>query len=65
MAVWKTQEVKTEIGSVTNDASVEELRGTEHQPDLRAYLLGGPKVDSFEIPRDRDTGRDANLLREP
>ncbi len=34
---------------------------TAHQPDLRAYLLGGPKVDSFEIERDRDTGREIPL----
>jgi prevent-host-death family protein len=32
-----------------------------HQPDLRAYLLGGPKVDSFDLPRDRDTGREVSL----
>ena len=31
---------------------------TAHQPDLKAYLLGGPKVDSFEIERDRDAGRE-------
>jgi prevent-host-death family protein len=31
------------------------------QPDLKSYLLGGPKVDSFEIPRDRDTGREVAL----
>lgn len=30
---------------------------TAHKPDLREYLLGGPKVDSFEVKRDRDTGR--------
>lgn len=30
---------------------------TAHQPNLKEYLLGGPKVDSFEAPRDRDTGR--------
>jgi antitoxin Phd len=34
---------------------------TAHKPDLRAYLLGGPKVDSFEIERDRDTGREISL----
>jgi prevent-host-death family protein len=28
-----------------------------HKPDLRKHLLGGPKVDSFEVKRDRDTGR--------
>jgi prevent-host-death family protein len=32
-----------------------------HKPDLRDYLLGGPKVDSFEIERSRDTGRDITL----
>jgi hypothetical protein len=30
-------------------------------PDLRAYLLGGPKVDDFEATRDRDTGREVDL----
>jgi prevent-host-death family protein len=34
---------------------------TAHKPDLKAYLLGGPKVDSFEIERDRDTGREIGL----
>ena len=34
---------------------------TAHKPDLCAYLLGGPKVDSFDIPRDSDTGRDIAL----
>jgi antitoxin Phd len=34
---------------------------TTRQPDLKAYLLGGPKVDSFEIQRDRDTGRKVSL----
>ena len=27
------------------------------KPGFKAYLLGGPKVDDFEIDRDRDTGR--------
>ena len=31
------------------------------KPDLRAYLLGGPKVDEFEIEPDRDTGREIVL----
>jgi antitoxin Phd len=42
--------------------SIAEYRAlTAHKPDLRAYLLGGPKVDSFNVPRDRDTGRDVSL----
>jgi antitoxin Phd len=32
-----------------------------HRPGLKEYLLGGPKVDSFEIERDLDTGREINL----
>jgi prevent-host-death family protein len=32
-----------------------------HKPDLRQYLLGGPKVDSFEVKRDRDKGRTVRL----
>jgi antitoxin Phd len=31
------------------------------KPDLRSYLLGGPKVDEFEIEPDRDTGREIVL----
>ena len=31
------------------------------KPDLRAYLLCGPKVDEFEIEPDRDTGREIVL----
>lgn len=34
---------------------------TAHKPDLRQYLLGGPKVDSFEVERERDTGREISL----
>lgn len=34
---------------------------TAHKPDLRDYLLGGPKVDAFDIPRPRDTGRKVRL----
>ena len=42
--------------------SIAEYRAlTAHKPDLRAYLLGGPKFGDFDIPRDRDTGRDVNL----
>ncbi|HUH63799.1 MAG TPA: type II toxin-antitoxin system Phd/YefM family antitoxin [Terracidiphilus sp.] len=32
-----------------------------HKPDLKAHLLGGPKVDNFEIKRDRDMGREIRL----
>ena len=42
--------------------SIEDYRAlTAHKPDLKAYLLGGPKVDSFEIDYDRDTGREIDL----
>lgn len=34
---------------------------TAHKPNLKEYLLGGPKVDSFEIKEDRDTGREIDL----
>jgi antitoxin Phd len=29
--------------------------------DLRHMLLGGPKLDDFDIPRDKDTGRDISF----
>lgn len=42
--------------------SVDDYRTlTAHKPDLRKYLLGGPKIDSFEVKRDRDTGRKVRL----
>lgn len=42
--------------------SVEDYRAlTAHRPDFRSWLLGGPKVDEFDIPRDRDHGRDIPL----
>ena len=42
--------------------SIEDYRAlTAHKPDLRSYLLGGPKVDEFEVTRDRDTGRTIDL----
>jgi prevent-host-death family protein len=34
---------------------------TSHKPNLRDFLLDGPKFDDFEIERDRDAGRDINL----
>jgi len=34
---------------------------TAHKPNLKEYLLGGPKVDRFEIERSRDTGREIDL----
>ena len=34
---------------------------TAHKPELKEYLLGGPKVDEFEIEPDRDTGREIAL----
>ena len=65
MAVWKLQEAKTSFGDVANDAGAERLRVAAHKPGLRAYLLGGPKIDSFDVTRDRDTGREVNLPCEP
>jgi antitoxin Phd len=32
-----------------------------HKPGLKDYLLGGPKVDKFDVKRDRDTGREIPL----
>lgn len=34
---------------------------TAHRPNLKEYLLGGPKVESFEIERSRDRGREIEL----
>jgi prevent-host-death family protein len=42
--------------------SIAEYRSlTSHKPNLRDYLLSGPKFDDFEIERDKDTGREINL----
>lgn len=42
--------------------SVDDYRAlVAHRPDFKSYLLGGPKVDDFNIERDRDTGRDTPL----
>jgi antitoxin Phd len=42
--------------------SIEDYRAlAARQPDFKAYLLGGPKVDDFAIERDRDTGRTVEL----
>lgn len=42
--------------------SIEDFRAlTAHKPGLKEYLLGGPKVDNFEIEPDRDTGREIAL----
>lgn len=34
---------------------------TAQRTGLKEYLLGGPKVDSFRIRRERDTGREIAL----
>lgn len=34
---------------------------TAHKPNLKEYLLGGPRVDRFEIEPDGDTGREIEL----
>jgi len=34
---------------------------TAHMRDLTEYLLSGPKVDGFEVKRDRDTGGKVSL----
>ncbi len=42
--------------------SIEDYRAlTAHKPNLKDYLLGGPKVDTFEIERERDMGREVSL----
>jgi antitoxin Phd len=42
--------------------SIQDFRALSvHKPDLRAYLLGGIKVDDFEIERDQDIGRKDDL----
>jgi prevent-host-death family protein len=42
--------------------SIEDYRAlVAHKPSLKDYLLGGPKVDSFEIEPDRDMGREIEL----
>jgi selenocysteine-specific translation elongation factor len=53
------------ISAVTGQG-IEELkwslaRHLRTKPSLTEYLLGGPKVDDFEIESDRDTGRDIDL----
>ena len=34
---------------------------TAHRPNLKDYLLAGPKFDEFEVDRAQDTGREMNL----
>jgi prevent-host-death family protein len=42
--------------------SIEDYRAlAANKPDFKAYLLGGPKVDDFSVPRDRDAGRAVEL----
>jgi prevent-host-death family protein len=42
--------------------SIEDYRALIFQRmDFKAYLLGGPKTDKFEIVRDRDFGRDIDI----
>jgi antitoxin Phd len=42
--------------------SIEDYRALlTHKPDFKAFLLGGPKIDDFRIPHDRDTGRKVDV----
>jgi antitoxin Phd len=42
--------------------SIEEYRRlVAARPDLRDYLLGGPKVDDFQVERSPDRGREIDL----
>ncbi len=42
--------------------SVEDFRTIETaKPDFRDYLLSGPKVETFDIKRPRDLGREIRL----
>lgn len=42
--------------------SIEDYRALQAlKPDFKAYLLGGPKVDEFDVPRDGDVGRAVEL----
>ena len=42
--------------------SIEEYhRLVETRPNLRDYLLGGPKVDDFKVERSKDRGREIDL----
>ena len=42
--------------------SIDDFRSlTAHKPGLKEYLLGGPKVDDFEIEPDHDMGREIAL----
>jgi antitoxin Phd len=42
--------------------SMEDYRElASHKPDFKAYLLGGPKVDDFRVPRSREAGRAIKL----
>ena len=42
--------------------SIEEYRRlVAARPNLRDYLLGGPKVDDFQVERSQDRGREIDL----
>jgi prevent-host-death family protein len=42
--------------------SIEDYRTlAAYKPDFKAYLLGGPKFEDFEVERDSDTGRQMEL----
>ncbi len=42
--------------------SIEDYRALlTHQPNFKEHLLGGPRVDDWSIPREKDRGRDIDL----
>jgi prevent-host-death family protein len=42
--------------------SIDDYRSlVAHKPNLIEYLLGGPKVEGFDIEPSRDTGREIDL----
>jgi antitoxin Phd len=58
----KGPQIITRHGSERAVLSIADYRAlTAHKPNLKEYLLGGPKVDSFAVKRSRDVGRKISL----
>jgi hypothetical protein len=62
MTIWQLQQAKTRLSEPIGDAQNKVPQVTARRPDLRDFLLNGPKFDEdLDITRDRDTGRKADL----
>jgi hypothetical protein len=58
---WLLHHLNKRLLAAIERSERKQAREANHQNALQRHLIGGPKVDDFEIERDRDMGRDISL----